>query len=356
MNYCNGSESSHACKFQQVGKRGFTLVELLVVIAIIGALIALLLPAVQAARESARTSQCKNNLKQIGLACQTHLSTQKTFPSGGWGWQWVGDADRGFGINQPGGWVYNILPFCEGAAVHDMGKGMGAGSAKKYAAHGSMQASVLPTFNCPSRRGITFVNASGGGSIFNVSGNTKGAVQDYAGNGGNATGGPIPWGGPSQGSDVSGLSAEHLTRLKTDRSNGMLYAGSQVRQKDAIDGLSKTYLAGEKGLQLHCYDGMGGGRCQADDQSMYQGFDWDNIRWAGNNRLSPPTVSWAPTQDKEGPNDNQPEDTLYFGASHRGGTQMVMADGSVHTIGYSIDKKLHWALAGRDEKYTANVP
>ena len=99
-------------KLQDKPRLGFTLVELLVVIAIIGALVALLLPAVQAAREAARSAQCKNNLKQVGLACQVHLSSQKTFPSAGWGWGWVGDADRGFSYNQPGGWVYNILPFC----------------------------------------------------------------------------------------------------------------------------------------------------------------------------------------------------------------------------------------------------
>ncbi len=112
--------------------RAFTLVELLVVIAIIGILIALLLPAIQSAREAARRNECKNNLKQMGLAAQNHVDAIKSFPTGGWGWHWPGDPDRGYKNDQPGGWMYNILPWIEEAQLRNRGKGL-SGTAKQDA-------------------------------------------------------------------------------------------------------------------------------------------------------------------------------------------------------------------------------
>src|SRR5579885_1079893 len=95
------------------GRAGFTLIEVLVVIAIIGLLVAILLPAVQAARASARRTACTNHIKQIALASHHHLDVTRYFPSGGWGLFWVGDPDRGYGHRQPGGWTFSILPFME---------------------------------------------------------------------------------------------------------------------------------------------------------------------------------------------------------------------------------------------------
>ena len=101
-------------------QNAFTLVELLVVIAIIGILVALLLPAVQSARESARQLECKNHVRQLALGALAHETASGRYPTGGWGWFWVGDADRGNDRHQPGGWIYNILPYIEQVNLHQM--------------------------------------------------------------------------------------------------------------------------------------------------------------------------------------------------------------------------------------------
>lgn len=129
---------------------GFTLVELLVVIAIIGILVALLLPAVQAAREAARRSQCQNHLKQLGLACLNFESAQKALPSGGWGWHWMGDPDQGSDRNQPGSWVYGVLPYLEEASVRTIAAGLPA--AQKRIELTKLSETPIATMNCPSRR------------------------------------------------------------------------------------------------------------------------------------------------------------------------------------------------------------
>src|SRR5262249_4625949 len=140
----------HRNRIKTRSSLGFTLVELLVVIAIIGVLVALLLPAVQSAREAARRAECKNHLKQLGLAVIMHTDTHKFFPTGGWGARWLGDPDRGFGLRQPGGWGYNILPFIEEQALHDLGAG--GNDAAKKTSRATLFQTPIGAMYCPSRR------------------------------------------------------------------------------------------------------------------------------------------------------------------------------------------------------------
>jgi prepilin-type N-terminal cleavage/methylation domain-containing protein len=134
-----------------IAARGaFTLVEVLVVIAIIGVLIGLLLPAVEMARESSRRSACANNLRQLGVAVKLHIDSHGAFPTGGWGAEWAGDPDAGFGPKQPGGWIYNVLPFLEQNALRETARGQSA--TLKRTALAKLLETPVAVFNCPSRR------------------------------------------------------------------------------------------------------------------------------------------------------------------------------------------------------------
>ncbi|MBN2292309.1 MAG: DUF1559 domain-containing protein [Pirellulales bacterium] len=321
--------------------RGFTLVELLVVIAIIGILIALLLPAVQAAREAARRTQCSNQLKQIGMAALSHHDSHKHFPTNGWGYIWVGDPDRGFGRNQPGGWIYNIFPFMEQQQLHDMQSGKTG--AARLGAGALVISTPVATMNCPSRRAALPYPTQTWSPHYrqpNYTANTDVLARScYAGNAGDVYTDPSDAGsglsasGPSnhaQGeSDLWQSGFDKIAGMAT----GIFFAGSQVQIRDVSDGTANTYLAGEKYLDPEHYaTGLGAG----DNESMYMGDNGDIVRWAN------PT--YLPRRDTPGFN------TYWmFGSAHPGVFNVVMCDGSMQSINYEIEYEVHRCLHNRQD-------
>ena len=310
---------------------GFTLVELLVVIAIIGILVALLLPAIQAARESARRTECQNHLKQVGLSFQTHHDVNRFFPSGGWGWSWSGDPDRGFDQNQPGGWVFNILPYTEYLAVYNLG--LGETGAAKWASHAKRIQTAIPLFNCPSRRSCDLLPCGQAVNNASTNGNLPGPVNpvarsDYAANCGDYGRCEIDP-GPGVGSTTP--------PAMPNEENGISYRCSQVRIAQVLDGTSNTIAVGEKYLPLMNYTN---GADAADNESMYVGYDNDLFR-------STNGFYGLPHQDTEGvPNQ------LVYGSAHPAGFNSVFCDGSVHIIKYNVDATVYDALGNRADGYT----
>ena len=308
-------------------KSAFTLVELLVVITIIGILIALLLPAVQAAREAARRLQCTNNLKQIALACLTHDQLQGVLPTGGWGDYWAGDPDRGFRKDQPGGWLYNILPYIEEQAIHDLGingdPSNGDRSPEKANGIKICMTTAVKHYYCPSRRQVDvyyagnchYNNLSNAGvSQPKITGQT-----DYAANGGSSTDVHV-W---DDSQPLNGV-GYHCTSLHycdsgewaipwygvprpdvdwgdcntVSKSHGVMPFHGNFSLRDITDGASYTYLCGEKYMRPEAYTPLRPGDPvdYGSDQSWDHGNDYDVCRF----------TSWLkthfapPRQDQEG--------------------------------------------------------
>jgi prepilin-type N-terminal cleavage/methylation domain-containing protein len=321
---------------------GFTLVELLVVIAIIGILIALLLPAIQAAREAARRMQCQNNLSQMGKAAQIHLTTVKHFPSCGWGASWVGDPNGGFGTMQPGGWMYNLLPFMEHKSIHDMALGLAmsipVGQPPAVMSAASSTYSVtnpgpdkmkmlarmcevpIAEFNCPTRRPLMTYAISASwheNKYTNTDTINFLARSDYACNSGSFA---YPWN----------------QELWEKGRNGVIFDKSTLKQTDIPDGLSHTFLCGEK---LLCPDNYFDGADTGDNGSMMQGFDWDIARMT--------CAGYYPRRDRRGESSAW---SWIFGSAHPSTLNMACCDGSVHSLRYEIDPAVWELLGSRNDR------
>ncbi|MBN2218378.1 MAG: DUF1559 domain-containing protein [Pirellulales bacterium] len=312
--------------------RAFTLVELLVVIAIIGVLIALLLPAVQAAREAARRLQCSNHLKQMGLAALAHESGHGFLPGGGWGWSWTGDPDRATGRDQPGGWTFAILPYLELDMLATLGTDNQPDVVTTKQWEGALvrDQSPVATFACPSRRDAILFPRPGRyyRNAYPAGQQLTGAPLDYCANSGS-----LPF-ATSQGPSMGSTSASsHDADF-----NGPIFQVSALPLREITDGASVTYLLGEKYLNP---DNYFTGNDAGDDSGMYEGCGVDTCRWC--------------TYDPNG--DGNPEDALIprqdtpglpyfygFGSAHPGGCHFVFCDGSVKSIEYSIDPLVHSLL------------
>jgi prepilin-type N-terminal cleavage/methylation domain-containing protein len=356
--------------------QGFTLVELLVVIAIIGILIALLLPAVQAAREAARRTQCLNNLKQLGLALHSHIDAKGYYPNCGAN----GDAVMQTANHDPNvtifplflGWGYQILPYMEEGALYQQIKdfvGQPGNSIYSPMSGTSLAAApcaqVIQGFVCPSR-GVAISPPDGTGFQYGISdyaGYFSGFMYDQYKTTYNQYGPGQPTTSEWRGIITKG------GQLVTTTSNrpGLLPAGwnkwTPVRIKDVTDGTSKTFALMEKGIRSSNVD-----RDPASTHhvSYSEIPGWIVGGFQNNMRSSslPPSGntyqldstnagSIDGTSGPAGPFADQAEqgdlaDSQSFGGPHAGGVMTaVFGDGSVTGVNVNIDNSALHVVGGK---------
>ena len=299
-------------------RRAFSLIEVLVVVSIVSTLVGLLIPAVNSSREAARSLCCRNNLRQIGVAVQLHEQSMGHLPGGGWGTSWVGDADLGSGSRQPGSWIFSLLPYMEQKAIYDMaGDGNPLSITDEQKASAARASSIpMDMFVCSSRRSSP-TSPMATEVVWNMDYVESVSKTDYAVNAGDKT---VRWGaGPSPADALAGRGFQDM-----GSSTGVAHQASQLKFEHVKDGLSNTYLVGEK--RMHLSD------ASHDDQGALFGADLDTVRW---------------TQEPPGSDSTEPG--MNFGSAHHGSFGMLMCDGSVESTPYDIDPEVHSRLGNRKD-------
>jgi len=308
---------------------------LLVVITIIGILVGLLLPAVQSAREQARITQCQNHLKQLGSGMLAHEAAQTFLPTAGWGYEWTGDPDQGTGLKQPGGWAYCILPYIDQLALSRIGAGLPPSA--KSAALVQLITTPLETFYCPSRRPVGLYANDGGSGQINC-GNAPMVLRiDYAGNGGDNDN--VDATQSRQPSSMSqGLTPSFWANYP--QNTGVCLGHAELRTAAITDGLSNTYLVGEKYLDPDLYTT---GTDLGDNENAFTGLNWDQTRTGSNSPPGSTSYNYAPpARDTPGL-----VNFWSFGSAHAGIFVMALCDGSVRNINFSISPEVHRRLCNR---------
>jgi prepilin-type N-terminal cleavage/methylation domain-containing protein/prepilin-type processing-associated H-X9-DG protein len=336
-------------------RSAFTLIELLVVIAIIAVLIALLLPAVQKVREAANSAQCKNQLRQIGLALHHHHSSYDFFPTSGGSGSGITRSNGAVvaaspaGVTQNGGLLLQILPFIEQDNVF------------RQTADTEIRAAAIKTYFCPSRRGPTTRPDDAGRSL---------GLADYA----------VPiWSPPENTATTLGGTDSNFWRDNTeigDHQNYPFYYSTVIargkrvnaspitfppsRIASVTDGTSNRFAMAEKFVDTSRYrpvatnqDPPGPGAPSGlafSDNGYWRGWDWATVR----RTKTPPLRDRPYMQNPDGTWVASDDKWKNFGSAHPGGLNAVFADGSVRSLSYTIPTAVFQVLARRDSGLIAD--
>ena len=318
-------------------KSAFTAVNVLCCFLVIGLLLCLLIPALPRMRESARRQRCRDNLRTIGAATAQHLERHGHFPTGGWGAAWVGFPDYGFATNQPGGWIYNLLPYVDQGELRELGKGLPREQQRDISK--DRLATPVGVFNCVTRRRSQAWAVIDGYAPHLRNPRETSTVQvvarsDYVINSGS---------GKQIVTEVGPNSFEEAVDYRwpsMNRYNGICHLRSQVRERHVPDGLSMTLLAGEKYLHTSKYYS---GQDEGDNESMYSGFTADVNRYASEFALPLPDSVIAKRHG-----------ALRFGGPHSDVWMAVFCDGSVHDLSFEIDAPVFARLGCRNNDQSSD--